>query len=250
MHNLKRELLRFTSIKFVHRTFQGFKSFLQGLPQIYYGTITKELLQNLINKPNPTIIEIGSSDGYHTQWFFEIFDNPQVYCFEPDPRAIARFKNNIGENSNVQLFELAISSNNGDITFFQSSGQIEIDSKNIINDWDESGSIRQPKDHLSNFPLIKFEKSIQVKTLTLDSWCAENGIDNIDFIWMDVQGAERDVFEGGLRTLSKTQFLYTEYSNKQLYAGQYNLKQILIQLEHFEVIKRYPADIFLKNKNI
>ena len=58
MHNFKKKLLHFTPIRNVHRMVQSFKSFLQGLPQIYYGTITKELLQGLINKPNPTAIKL------------------------------------------------------------------------------------------------------------------------------------------------------------------------------------------------
>ena len=66
---------------------------------------------------------------------------------------------------------------------------------------------------------------------------------------MDVQGAEIDVIRGGRNALKYTRYLYTEYSNKELYEGQISLKPLLDELIDFDVIVRYPDDILLKNKN-
>ena len=66
---------------------------------------------------------------------------------------------------------------------------------------------------------------------------------------MDVQGAEIDVIRGGRKALRNTRYLYTEYSNKELYQGQLSLKQLLKELADFEVVARYTDDILLKNKN-
>jgi hypothetical protein len=89
-----------------------------------------------------------------------------------------------------------------------------------------------------------------VPTLRLDDWCGENNIDRIDFIWMDVQGAEGDVIAGASRILKKTRFLYTEYSNNELYEGQLSLKQLLARLPLFDVLATYPGDVLLKNRTI
>lgn len=62
--------------------------------------------------------------------------------------------------------------------------------------WDASGSIRKPKNHLADFPEVTFDEPITVQTMTLDTRCDENGIEAIDFIWMDVQGSEIDVIRG------------------------------------------------------
>jgi len=222
---------------------------LQGLPPVSHCEITKELIAELVSKPNPTILEIGCNDGSHTLWFLEIFENPEIYCFEPDPRAIARFKTKVGHRCNVKLFEVALSDHNGDITFYQSGGQRDEQSaKTMPEGWDLSGSIRQPKEHLKIHPWVKFDQSITVKTATLDTWCNKHGIEVIDFIWMDVQGAEVDVFRGGVNTLTKTRFLYTEYGNKELYKGQYVLKELLKHLKHFKALIRYPTDLLLRNR--
>jgi FkbM family methyltransferase len=117
--------------------------------------------------------------------------------------------------------------------------------------WDFSGSIRRPKNHLREHPWVKFDKIIAVRTCRLDDWCAETGIEEVDFIWMDVQGAEGDVIKGATRTLEKTRFLYTEYSNNELYAGQPSLKVLLAILPSFKIVAKYgrpgDGDVLLRN---
>ena len=218
---------------------------LRREPPVSYSKITKDLIRACVGKDNPTILEIGCNDGTHTIWFLEIFKNPKIYCFEPDPRAIANFKNKVGRHDNVHLFEMALSDRNGEIAFYQSGGWHK-----AREDWDLSGSIRKPKEHLMAYPWVKFDRAITVKTVTLDAWCSEHEVEHIDFIWMDVQGAEIDVFKGGVNVLAKTDIIYTEYSNRELYEGQFTLKQLLKQLRAFKVLIRYPGDVLLAHKRL
>ena len=224
---------------------------LHGKPPISYSKISKELIRKCVGKEDPTILEIGCNDGTHTLWFLEVFENPKVYCFEPDPRAIARFKTKVGQRSNINLFEIALSDHNGEVEFYQSGGNLnEEKAKAMPKGWDLSGSIRQPKEHLIIHPWVIFDRKITVTTLTLDTWCDKHGIGAIDFIWMDVQGAEIDVFRGGINTLTKTRFIYSEYCDRELYKGQFNLKQLMKYLKNFNVIIRYPGDVLLRNKQL
>jgi len=220
--------------------------YLKGEPPVIESSITKEFICQLVSRPDPTILEIGCNDGSNTLWFLEIFDSPKIFCFEPDPRAASRFKRKIGNRPEVSFYECAISNKDGKETFYMSSGQ---ENEMMPEGWDYSGSIRKPKNHLVVHPWCKFEKNIVVKTKTLDTWCREREIDRIDFIWMDVQGAEIDVIRGGRNALRNTRYLYTEYNNKELYEGQLSLKQLLKELAEFEVVVRYPDDILLRNKN-
>lgn len=97
---------------------------------------------------------------------------------------------------------------------------------------------------------MKFDKTLVVNATTLDAWCDRHGIGTIDFIWMDVQGAEIDVFRGGTNSLPKPRFIYTEYNNKELYKGQFNLTQLMKYLKDFAVLVRYPGDVLLRNKKL
>ena len=233
---------------------RGLKSvyyFLHGTPQVSYSEITADLIRKSAGRPDPVILEIGANDGGHTQWFLEIFERPTVYCFEPDPRAAARLRRNVGDRPNVKIFELAMSDRVGKVTFYQSGGARDGEQVEIMPDgWDLSGSIRKPKGHLLIEPGVTFERTITVPTTSLDRWAEENSIGNVDFIWMDVQGAERDVLAGGRKTLARTRFLYTEYSERELYEGQYSFRQLAKALPGFEVVIRYPADVLLRNARL
>ncbi|MDD5722183.1 MAG: FkbM family methyltransferase [Syntrophales bacterium] len=218
---------------------------LKGEPPITDSPITKEFISQLVSRPDPTILEIGCNDGSNTLWFLEVFDSPRIFCFEPDPRAASRFRKRIGERDEIHFYEYAISNKDGEEVFYMSGGQ---ETEEMPEGWDYSGSIRKPNNHMLAHPWCKFEKNIVIPTKKLDTWCTEQGIDTFDFIWMDVQGAEIDVIQGGRTALKNTRFLYTEYSNKELYEGQLPLKQLLKELAGFEVVVRYPDDILLSNK--
>ncbi|MCP1838206.1 FkbM family methyltransferase [Bradyrhizobium sp. USDA 4524] len=201
---------------------------------------------SLLQKPNPVILDIGCNDGTDTQHFLTLCPQAQLYCFEPDPRAIARFKKKLGPSlAKVKLLEIAISDRNGTIDFHPSNADGD------AKEWDLSGSIRRPKNHLTEYDWVRFDRPFSVETRRLDDWCSDAKVNAVDFIWMDVQGAEADVIAGGMQTLSNTRFIYTEYSDRELYEGQLSMQAILDLLPSFEVAAHYPraveGDILLRN---
>ncbi|WFU39831.1 FkbM family methyltransferase [Bradyrhizobium sp. CB82] len=207
-----------------------------------------EQLVSLLGNQSPVILDIGCNDGTDTKRFLELRPEARLYCFEPDPRAVVRFKKNLHSAlDKVRLFEIAISDRNGKIDFHPSNGDGEVE------EWDLSGSIRRPKNHLAEYEWVRFDKPISVETRRLDDWTSEVSVDKIDLIWMDVQGAESDVIAGGKRALSNTRFIYTEYSDRELYEGQLSLNAILELLPSFEVVRLYPraveGDVLLRNTN-
>jgi 2-O-methyltransferase len=218
-------------------------------PTIIWGGITDNDVVELIGKQDPIILDIGSNDGTQTSWFLALFNDARVYSFEPDPRAHERYLAKVNDKRAV-LFDLAIADRDGVTEFYVSSGVPPHEQKSTAQatpDWDLSGSIRKPKKHLAYYPWCQFDKKIDVKTKTLDSWAQDEGVTVIDLIWADVQGAEVDLIAGGKKTLRNTRYFYTEYSNTELYEGQINLKQLLALLPDFHVVRRYEKDVLLKN---
>ena len=211
------------------------------------GSLQHDDLVKLLDKPNPIIFEIGCNDGTDTIEMLRRFPLAQIYCFEPDPRAIKRFKEKLGDNLNkIKLIEMAISDKNGSIEFHQSDGNLG----DLEEGWDASGSIRAPKNHLKLHPKVKFDQVIQVQTRTLDDICENLGISNIDFVWLDVQGAEGDVFRGARHMLKHIKYIYTEYSNAELYEGQLSLQGLKRLLSDFKVTRRYPADVLFEHHKV
>lgn len=201
-------------------------------------------IKNLINKDNPIIFEIGCADGGDTLDFINTFNDLTIYCFEPEPKNIRLVKEKINYGKH-HLFEGVISDVNGELEFNRSR-------TDNPDDLSYSGSIKKPKEHLNEWSFIKFDEKIMVKSITLDSFCEENNIGLIDFIWADVQGAEENLIMGGLKTLNtKVRYFYTEYSNKEYYEGQLTLNSLLNLLgDSWELVKDFGSDVLLKNKNL
>src|ERR1700749_4575302 len=63
-------------------------------------------LKPLIGKDDPVILEIGANVGQTTEEFLREMPSARIFCFEPEPRAIAKFKGRIS-SPNVTLFECA-----------------------------------------------------------------------------------------------------------------------------------------------
>jgi FkbM family methyltransferase len=199
-------------------------------------------IKNLISKENPIIFEIGCADGGDTLEFINTFNDLEIHCFEPEPKNIKLFKEKINYSKHF-LFEGVISDKNSTLTFNRSR-------TDNPNDLSYSGSIIKPKEHLNEWPFIKFDEEITVESITLDTYCDKNDVHIIDFIWADVQGAEDLMIIGGQESFkNKVRFLYTEYSNKEYYEGQPDLNKILSLLgDNWEVVKDYGSDVLLKNK--
>jgi FkbM family methyltransferase len=196
------------------------------------------------------ILDIGCNDGTHTRLFFELFKHVRVYSFEPDRRAQQRFITATKDYPKAHLIPLAVGAENNAVDFYPSEGGPP--GQNWPLGWDMSGSIRQPKGHLQAHPWCKFGQKTKVMMTRLDDWSRQVRLDNthIDFIWADVQGAEVDLITGGLETLAKTRYFFTEYSTKELYTGQVDLERILEMLPNFEIVTLWREDVLLRNKDL
>jgi 2-O-methyltransferase len=218
-------------------------------PEITPGQLNLNFLPQLIGKPDPVILDIGCNDGTHTIAFLKLFPFSRVYAFEPDPRAFEIFQSRI-RGERVQLFDFAISDADGIADFHLSDGFPTPEFKDYRpTGWDLSGSIHRPKEHLNVYPWCEFNREIKVKTRSLDSWRAETGVESIDFIWADVQGAEHNLIAGGRNTLENTRYFYTEYSNTELYESQVGLEWIMEKLPGFDVLYRFSEDVLMKNRS-
>jgi FkbM family methyltransferase len=195
----------------------------------------REWVEATFNYHGPkTFLELGAHCGTDTDWLSRIPD-VTIHAFEPDPR------NHQRPRPNVTVNQAAIAAADGRADFILSD-------RGWGQPWTHSSSLKRPTHHLQRYP-VTFGATIDVETVTLDSFARRSAIETVDFIWADVQGAEGDMVRGGLDTLRRTRYLYTEYSDDELYEGQATLRDILAMLPDFRVVELWPEDVLLENRS-
>lgn len=220
------------------------------------GNITKthphkidivNLLGKLVGTDSKIILEIGACEGNDSNLFLRVFKNLKLFCFEVDPHNCRDHKR-IVKSSRCQLIEGAISDIDGTIVFNRSGGTHPGVNKNRRS----SGSVNQPTGHLDLHPWCTFEEGITVSSYTLDIWCQQNNIDQIDLIWADVNGAEAKMLAGGTEILKRTRYLYTEFGpeNMEVWAEGITKEQIKSSLPNFEEIFVHSNNVLLKNTEL
>lgn len=191
----------------------------------------------LVRTHAPLILEIGCNDGQDTQGFMTQFAKGELHAFECDPRPIAKFKARI-QDPRIHLHEMALADKNSVMTLHMSGGTTAGADR---EDWDMSSSLLPPNAHLWQHPWCTFDRKCEVPTMRLDDW-ATRVIPGrtVDFVWMDVQGAERLVFAGGQDTfLNRTRFVYAEFSVIEEYTGCWLVNDLVAAFQGFKPIGIY-----------
>lgn len=185
----------------------------------------EKLLKKLFNKKEKLIIfDIGGCEGEESIKYSKIFPLSKIFIFEPLPYNQELISKNFNEYNvkNVELVPTALSDCIGKSVFFVSSATPEKQEESI--DWDfgnKSSSLLEPSEYLkTNYNWLKFNESIQVDTSTISAFMESKRLSEIDFIHMDVQGAELKVLEGATSFLHKIKSVWLEVSDYTLYKNQ------------------------------
>lgn len=186
-------------------------------------SIQESLIRKIFSYQGKIVVfDIGACEGTNAIRYAKMFPNSTIYAIEPLPNNVQHIKSNIARynTSNVQCVEACFSEQAGISEFFVSSGT---PLKDKTADWDfgnKASSLFPPDQSLSIFPWLRFNEKIEVRTTTLDVFCAANAINRIHFMHMDVQGAELLVLKGADFMLKNTYCIWLEVENIALYKGQ------------------------------
>lgn len=75
-------------------------------------------------------------------------------------------------------------------------------------------------DMFQRLDVQRLKTEVTIETTDLDSFAAEADVGPVDFIKIDIQGAELEAFQGGERVLADTLMIVTEVEFVPLYVGQ------------------------------
>ncbi|MBI2814113.1 MAG: FkbM family methyltransferase [Opitutae bacterium] len=180
--------------------------------------------RRLFQPDEPLIIcDIGACEGEDSVRYARVFPAALVFAFEPLPANQALVRVNFARyaSANAELVPLALSDRAGEALFHVSSGRPpDLFAGEHWNYGNKSSSLLAPAQAGPMHGWIDFKAAITVPTDTLDAFCARRGLDHIDFIQMDVQGAERLVLAGATVMLPRITAIWLEVSAREHYRGQ------------------------------
>jgi len=146
-------------------------------------------------KANDIVIDAGANCGHLSIFFSKLVgQNGKIFAFEPDQYNIARIAKNRSLNPDL-LDNIIVEA-------------LLLWNKNEFIDFNESGTVASSAVWIANDGY-----SVKKQAITIDSWVANNTIQKLDFIKMDIEGAEIEALEGCIETIKtlKPNFAIASY---------------------------------------
>lgn len=134
-------------------------------------------------KPGMTFFDVGAHSGQYTLFASQLVgDSGQVHSFEPERTLAGWLQQSVELNhlKNVTVNRTAVSDEVGEVAFFQASDA-------SVN------SIEKPREDLYD------AKPIRVPCTTLDHYLEKAGVDHVDIMKMDIEGAELKALQAAKR---------------------------------------------------
>lgn len=163
-----------------------------------------------------TILDIGAHTGESFCLFKYIFNDANIYCFEPLYDSYTILINKVNNHPGSKAFNIALGDINGFINFYK-------------NEFTAASSLLEMSSYLKDlvikinqYPQAVNQTKISVPITKLDDYCLSENINIVDnlLIKLDVQGYEYKVILGGENVFKRAKVVITEVSFCEVYYGQ------------------------------
>jgi FkbM family methyltransferase len=161
----------------------GNKLFVSGQFEEYEIRFFSDLLKQF---GAPVVLDVGANIGLHSIRWATSCPSLRAYAFEPSRETLQMVRNNVkrsGHSARIEVIPQAVSDRVGVGEFFHCED-------------DAYSSLRDTRRK-------RVVDSYQVDITTIDSFIFGRGLSKVDLVKIDVEGFEREVLMGGVRTLSE-----------------------------------------------
>ncbi len=166
-----------------------------------YGERRLDLIAKFLPE-NPVIFEAGGHYGTDTTRFAEKWPGSRIISFEPNPNAFNKLLEKTKEMENVHVYNLAVNDYNGSAILnvcYGTTGDNPI--------FEGASSLLEPSVCME----VHYQgPKVEVPCVVLEDWCRSNGIDQIDFMWLDLEGLELQALSSSPKLLEQAKVIYTE----------------------------------------
>ncbi len=168
----------------------------------------------------PMVFDVGANTGQYLDVLLENF-GPDVDChtFEPAQATFLPLAEHFKEKTNIHAVQLGLGKENGRIELYSNHDGSTIASLYPIYNLDQQTT-------------LVHKETIHIRTI--DSYCAENSVPRIDFLKIDVEGAELDVLLGAETMLREGRIHFVQFE-----FGPNNITSKTYIKDFFRVLKGF-----------
>lgn len=166
------------------------------------------------------VIHIGAHYGQEF-FLYKKYNINNIILFEPLKKNYRELEKRIPKDENIILVNKALGNDNNSIEMF-------VESENN----GQSSSILKPKLHLEQYKHITFSEKEVVDMVKLDDFLQDR--ERYNFINIDVQGYELEVFKGASEVLNNIDYIICEVNRAELYENNASVYEIDSFLENYK----------------
>jgi FkbM family methyltransferase len=204
---------------------------------INWGVLNDWICYNfqLIIDSSDTVFDIGANVGYISIPIAKTLPKTTTYAFEPDNEVFRLLCDNVSINNLENIVTLPIA--------LQDDQSAEIGKLQVRRSIDGDGKNNLGLSSIQNLELHTI-RSQTCQFSTIDKIADKYNIDKLDFIKIDVEGAENRVIAGGLRTIKKSNPII-------LFENSYILDELTRQntKASFDLLKEIGYKLFFEIRN-
>ena len=155
------------------------------------------------------VLDVGAWRGHRATWYAKAFPAATVYAMEPEPNAYALLVARAEMEPRIVPVQAAAGVTDGTARFY-------------VNDTPDTASLLPVSVGFAATGRIHAAGAIDVPTVRLDGFCARHGIERVDVLKLDVQGAELQALDGarGLFERGAVGLVMAELNFWRYYDGQ------------------------------
>ena len=152
----------------------------------------------------PRILEAGAHGGNDTVIMGKFWPKGQIYAFEPVDKFFTSMLHELEKHHvrNVTTVKKGLFTHNETRTFYYSQ-----------HCGGASSFLPEKPDYYYD------DTAITVECVNLDSWAEQNGVDYVDFMWLDMEGAEYYALSAAPKILSTTRVILMELNFREFREG-------------------------------
>ena len=189
----------------------------------------EKVIKLLVNSKSNTL-DVGANIGTHSIILSQTASEGQVFSFEPQSLVYSLLQNNLLLNqcSNVTTYKFALAKTSNNV--------ISMESFSFNGNQVNNGALRVDKSNITKGDLVL--------TKSLDSF----SFPKIDFIKLDIQGAELDALGGAEKLISRDRpVIFIEIEEHHLRALNASSKELIEKIFGFDYVlfrieTNYPCD--------